>query len=114
MNTLHWVYFSRSANVSSIKVIWPDGKISQLSNPKADQLVLIDYKNAKPIDIEKKQIDAPQMIDITNKHHIHYRHQENEFDDYKLQELLPSVTKTFSKQMKEGIILDNQHNFKST
>ncbi|WP_298237044.1 VCBS repeat-containing protein [uncultured Algibacter sp.] len=74
--------------VNKIEVIWGDGKTSVLKNIKANQTIIIDKNSiATPINKPKKE-PLFTSIDPTTLG-INYSHQENVFDDFKDQVLLP-------------------------
>ncbi|ADV49749.1 FG-GAP repeat protein [Cellulophaga algicola DSM 14237] len=78
----------KDSNISSLEVAWADGKYSTLTNVKANQQVTINYKSA--ITIEKNvKITNPIFKDITTHIKANYKHEENIFDDFKSQLLLP-------------------------
>jgi hypothetical protein len=76
-------------NVNRVRVVWPDGKESVLDNPAANQLVTIDYKDAgqrmsPPVPV------TPLFRDATKEHFAKtFIQEENKFDDYGSQVLLP-------------------------
>ena len=70
-------------------VVWPDGKTSEISNPKINQKITLDYASAtsKPFAINhynstKKTLNPSEIG-------LDYRHQENTFNDFSLQLLIP-------------------------
>ena len=80
--------------IIEILVQWPDGKVSKISKAQANKLLDIDYTSAKIDDIAireyrsiKKNIEPTQIG-------IDYVHQENEFNDYDLQLLIPQKQST--------------------
>ena len=78
-----------ATSIDSVKVIWPNGKYSELTSIKPNQLITIGYSTAKnkvPEKIESK----PYLKEISPASiGIGYKHQENDFDDFKKQILLP-------------------------
>ncbi|MCF6222149.1 MAG: VCBS repeat-containing protein [Flavobacteriaceae bacterium] len=80
--------------IESIKVVWRNNKFSELNNIVVNQLLEIDYKNSKEIITKKKKIKpylekvSPIDLEIT------YKHEENVFDDFKKQILLPHSQST--------------------
>lgn len=79
--------------LDSIKVTWPDGKKSIVQRTQANQNVVIQYINADiPV---PKQVATPILADASdNILSKPFVHQENEFDEYRKQILLPH---SFSK-----------------
>ncbi|MCK8522947.1 VCBS repeat-containing protein [Aquimarina sp. D1M17] len=83
--------------VDSIMVYWPDGKSTHLSNIKANKKLHINKEDHthsnSPI------TKSPENITVYNSNEfgVHYKHEEQLFDDYALQLLLPQ------KQSEKGI-----------
>ncbi|MDQ3141989.1 MAG: VCBS repeat-containing protein [Bacteroidota bacterium] len=75
--------------VDEINVTWPDGKTSTVKNVKANQIATISYKNAQVIKQENKIAD-PLFKEITKEAIVPaFIHQENNFNDFRIQVLLP-------------------------
>ncbi len=79
----------KNDHVDSLLIIWPDNKKQLIKNIGADTTLTLSWKNAginAPVEIA-----APSVLftDITSASNILYRHQENSFNDYTLQRLLP-------------------------
>ncbi len=79
----------QATSVDTLTVIWPDGKQELLKNIDANAQITLRHNNAKPVIFTKntpetilKQIDLDTLG-------IHYVHQENSFNDYNRQLLLP-------------------------
>ncbi len=70
-------------HLDSIVVIWSHKKISKIINPKINEKITIDYKDAEERTIKKKE--SIKSSDIS----FQFVHKENEFDDYAAQVLLP-------------------------
>lgn len=76
-----------------LKVVWPDGKISTEENIPSDQTLILDYKNAKvdTIENEKKKKKLFQTLN-SDSLAITFKHEENQYDDYLFEPLLPHQT----------------------
>ncbi|MFT4801799.1 MAG: hypothetical protein ACI93N_001574 [Flavobacteriaceae bacterium] len=81
-------------NPSKIVVEWPDGKTSKLKDVEPNQIITIDYSNSTNEAFETKKY-------ATLKNNIHpstlgidYQQQENNFNDYSLQLLIPQKQST--------------------
>ncbi|MEM9929812.1 MAG: VCBS repeat-containing protein, partial [Bacteroidota bacterium] len=75
--------------VATVEVTWPDGKVSTISNPAPNQLLKVTYTEAKAL-ARQAPIAAPLLRETTgNRFTNAIIHQENEFDDYASQVLLP-------------------------
>ncbi|MEP2690639.1 VCBS repeat-containing protein [Maribacter dokdonensis] len=80
--------------IGSISIVWPDGKEHLIQNVASNSNLIIDYKEAKqPVD---KSITKQTLFkDVTNTSFSSvYEHQENEFNDFRIQVLLPHKLST--------------------
>ncbi|MFH4967502.1 VCBS repeat-containing protein [Gaetbulibacter sp. M240] len=74
------------AEVDSLKVMWPDGKINKLSNVKPNQVITLAYSNAsygsnsKNESIEHHYFTQDSLVD--------FFHKENNYNDFAVQALL--------------------------
>ena len=74
----------------SVLITWPDGKKEVLVNVKTNQLLKINYENASNIDAIKESKVAKQIFkDISNEVKIPFKHQENNYNDFLIEPLLP-------------------------
>jgi len=84
----------RDKLINKIEVLWSDGKTSVLKNIKANQTLVIDKYKIGFSEIEKPlKKNLFETIDAT-AFSIDYTHQENEFNDFKNQVLLPQKQST--------------------
>ncbi|WP_282049455.1 VCBS repeat-containing protein [Maribacter aquivivus] len=75
--------------IDKIAIVWPDGKEQLLQHVKANQLININYLDAKS-KITPEKISEPIFKDVTeSKFNSPFVHHENEYDDFKKQILLP-------------------------
>lgn len=83
-----------ATSISEISVVWPDGKTSKKANVKPNQTVSFNYAEASsevyaiPTYKSFKKRVKPSELGIN------YQHQENDFNDYSLQLLLPQKQST--------------------
>ena len=75
--------------IDTVDVLWPDGKEQQLINIKTNQTLSINYKEATKIDRPIKKTVVQQMTNVTRQSGIGYTHEENEFNDFEKEILLP-------------------------
>ncbi len=77
-------------SIDSIKITWADGKGETIKNVRANQQLKIDYKAFKPMQVEN---EAEQTIftDANNRYSIHYKHAENDYNDFNDESLLPKL-----------------------
>ena len=79
---------ANQTKVDELLITWPDGKQQQLTNIKANQTITLEYTQAK---MPKSQKKLPNRIfaDLSSNLKINYKHQENDFDDFERESLLP-------------------------
>ncbi|MEJ8817889.1 VCBS repeat-containing protein [Lacibacter sp. H407] len=75
-------------HADSLVIVWPDGKKQVLENVKADTTIVLAWKNAV---VDEVDVVFPSYLfsDITGQSDLFYKHQENPFNDYTSQQLLP-------------------------
>lgn len=84
-----------SNGVSSLEVVWPDGKFQKIDSIRPNITKVIDYKDAKPISPEQLSFPlVPKKLDslfteISFAANIDFTHIERDIVDYSAQALLP-------------------------
>jgi enediyne biosynthesis protein E4 len=73
--------------VDSFRIAWSGGFVQSLYNVRADQLLTLDEKDAKPA-ITKPFMPAPKLF-IHQKKLIDFSHLQLEYNDFKRQPLMP-------------------------
>ncbi|MCH8330294.1 MAG: VCBS repeat-containing protein, partial [Bacteroidetes bacterium] len=76
--------------VEELLVIWSDGRITEVYDLNANQLLIIEQEDANKPSEEIKQI-SPETIfqELGDQYGADFIHTENDFDDYKREILLP-------------------------
>lgn len=89
------VHFGLGKNTSEInlKVKWPDGKMQYLEKVSINQRIVIDYSKAIPDSHTEPKLQ-PIFSDITSKT-VQHTHEENAFDDFERESLLPHQMSRF-------------------
>lgn len=78
--------------VDTLKIVWLDGSQQEFVHVKANQLIVLDYKNAIAIhnSVKVKKVKPASIFrDITETTGIDFTHVENSFDDFDFEPLLP-------------------------
>ena len=81
--------------VTALEVVWPDGKYQQLKNTEVNQIVNINYDDARMIDANDLtfpfiQKELPTIFNEVSKNiGVDYLHKEQDKVDYNLQRILP-------------------------
>ncbi|MEO7984878.1 MAG: FG-GAP-like repeat-containing protein, partial [Bacteroidota bacterium] len=86
---LHFGFQNKTAD--SLKVIWPDGKEQVIKNPALNKLLTLDYNNASLINRKPVLPKGLLFTDCSKERHIQYKHQEDEFVEFKIQPLMPHL-----------------------
>ena len=73
--------------IDTVEVTWPDGKQQRLVNVPANQRLTLHYQEA--VAEEKPTSTAPLFQDITTQRNIDFVHQEDLYDDFRVEPLLP-------------------------
>lgn len=75
--------------IDSLKVIWNDNTFHSIKNIKPNQTIAVSYTD-KGAFKNKAETDSKYLFtDITNSSGINFKHQENDFDDFEKEVLLP-------------------------
>jgi hypothetical protein len=83
---------AKQAMVDSVIVVWPDGKRTMKQNIKSNQQILIKYNDAGQLKTDSITGGQNKLFTRLNDSSIiDYVHVENEYVDFKLQPLLPSM-----------------------
>ncbi len=77
-----------TTKVDSVKVIWPDGALSYRNNVDVNQRIEIKLEDQQDETKQEGQESIFEEIRVTDLG-LTYEHQENEFDDFKKEVLLP-------------------------
>lgn len=78
-----------SKKVDLIAIAWPDGKTTQLKNPKINRVLKVKYASsdlAEPAQVSKTK---PLFEDISLSSGLNHRHEEIAYDDFAREILLP-------------------------
>ena len=82
-----------SKQIDELKIIWPDGKETIQNNVKANQHIIISYKEASGV--HKKTSNKKLFTELNTD----LKHVENDFDDYKREILIPYKTSALGPVM---------------
>ena len=82
------VHFGLGENskIDKVEITWPNRMITELLNIESNKLHEIYFEDSDKTIIKRKQV-KPLLAEAENT--IRYKHQENDFDDYASQNLLP-------------------------
>ena len=74
--------------VSEMQVIWPDGKEQVIKNVSANQIISVTYSDANQM--HNFSFTKPDLFsDVTKSMSLNHKHEEDKFDDFSRESLLP-------------------------
>ncbi|WP_348800095.1 VCBS repeat-containing protein [Flavobacterium adhaerens] len=92
----------KSSTIEEVKVVWTNGKVQKLSNVKANQTLIIKEQDAT-VNNEKNAPVKTLFTTVTSVFPA-FKHQENGYDDFKDQVLLPHKMSSFGPPIAVGDI----------
>ncbi len=90
--------------VNLITIVWPNGRTQKIQNVNANQTLSIEYKNATSNQQQATKNIAFFETKKASSIGINFRHQENVYDDYNDQILLPHKLSEYGPHMAVGDI----------
>ena len=95
-----------TTQIDSLVVKWPGNKKQVISNVLADQVIVVDSKNASMVYDWQQPAVAENSIfkDITDSVGIYYQHAETDFIDFNIQRLLPHKLSEYNPALAVGDI----------
>ncbi|MFK7979891.1 MAG: VCBS repeat-containing protein [Saprospiraceae bacterium] len=103
-NVVHFGLGAKNS-VDSLVIIWPNQQKSLQQNIAANQTVVVNMREATtPPSIKVDKKSNTYFNDNTESFPIAFTHQENEFDDYEKQVLLPHKLSQFGPALAKGDI----------
>lgn len=96
-------------SIDTLQVLWPSGKMQQLTNVKANQRLIVKEENANfsgrlCLPADSLQNKALLFKDVTNEKGINWKHQENDFVDFNVQSLIPHMVSAEGPKLAVGDI----------
>lgn len=94
----------KTEQIDKVEVVWPDQRVSELTNVSPNQIIEVKYENASSAIATSGLEEEKYLVkDITNEAFaVPYKHKENEHEDYRLQILLPHELSTLGPFMSVG------------
>ncbi len=79
--------------IDTLEIIWPDGQYQLLKNIAAHQLLTLRQQEATDALTvpEKVEVTNPMFHEVSHQYKLSYRHQEDNYVDFKIQPLLPHM-----------------------
>lgn len=91
------------SQIDELIVEWPDGKQQQLQNISSNQLLTINYSEAKTAFTQLVKIPEKTLLTRQTKERgVNFLHRENEYDDFEKEVLLPHKLSQFGPALAVG------------
>ncbi len=88
-----------------ILVIWPDGSRQQMTNVPVNQTLVLRYQEAQPLLSSAESAPVPTLFQSqATAAGLEFLHQENKFDDFERESLLPHRMSRFGPALAVGDI----------
>lgn len=88
--------------IDELKIIWPNTKIETLRNLPSNQLVVVKQENSKSSSPNQIQLQNTFFKNISKDSLFTYIHKENNFIDFKREQLLPHKLSTQGPKITKG------------
>jgi hypothetical protein len=93
---------AKDKTIDEVKVVWTSGKVQKLYNVKANQTLNLKEQDAKEEEVVKATTPQAQLFATVNGVFPVFKHEENQYDDFKDQVLLPHKMSTFGPALAVG------------
>ncbi len=80
----------KHTSIDSLKIIWADGKGQTIRNVKVKQQLKVAYISSQPVQAETIN-EQTIFTNANNRYNIHYKHAENDYNDFNDESLLPRL-----------------------
>jgi len=89
-------------SISGLTVVWPDFKEQSILKLDLNQTLVLHQKDARRLDKEAPILKRRYFTDVSEDSLISFEHKENNFVDFKIQQLLPHKLSTQGPKMAKG------------
>jgi hypothetical protein len=93
--------------INVLEIVWPDGRYQQITGIAANQTLVVEHRNAgaRPADfsiVTDTMSASPLFTDITASSGLNVSHQENKYEDFNLEPLVPHRFSRNGPQLASG------------
>lgn len=88
--------------IQEIKIVWQDGKEQILKSINLNRLITLNYNEAIKLNNKEEIKQKTTFSEITNELEINFKHQENIFNDFNREKLLPRKLSQFGPNITVG------------
>ena len=102
----HVLHFGvgQAAKVDSLEVFWPDGRVQIVKDVSANQRVILRYEDASDGPAQSRKEYRTTLVSNSL---IAYAHEEEDFEDFKIQHLIPRKVSTHGPVMAVADVNDD-------
>ena len=97
----------RAERVDTLSIFWLNGKRQVLTNIPVDTTLMIDHTQAESIDIEQSK-NSGLFVKVSGIPGLDYKHNENSFNDFNTEILLPHKLSTQGPRLSIGDVNGDQ------
>ena len=92
-----------TAKVDWLRVTWPDGHLQEIGPVGANQVIRLDYDEAREsAGADGRSVADTRMRVVTDESGVVFAHRENDYDDYVKEVLLPHKMSQFGPRITVG------------
>lgn len=95
------------STIDSLKIVWPDNSFQILKSIKADQNILLSWKDATAINTGIATKSSSIFLEVSKQHGVNYKPVEDDFVDYNVQVTLPHKLSQYGPGIAVGDIDNN-------
>ncbi|MBL4708288.1 MAG: VCBS repeat-containing protein [Flavobacteriales bacterium] len=106
-NVLHFG-LGDTDEIEELEVKWSSGKTQIIKKPKTNQVLELKEQDASEFRSSSKEKEAPVFTALLDQGGINYKHEENEYDDYTKEILLPHKMSQMGPKISIGDVNGDQ------
>jgi hypothetical protein len=76
-------------SIRKVTVQWPGGQVQVINDPEINTTIMVDQSYAKRSEVGKEKVRSSWFDNVTQKSGITFIHQENTYNDFSIEPLMP-------------------------
>ena len=89
-------------SIDSIIVKWPNNRVNTIKNVSVDTLITVNYNQKNTHIADLHNVNTSKLFNSSPELPFKFKHTENDFDDFKIEVLLPHKTSGFGPNVSVG------------
>ncbi len=94
----------KQKKIDSLEVLWPNGTRTLVEDIAANEILKLEMGEGKPYPGKSRKFESTLFEEVTGNSKLRHHHQENTFDDFEKQVLLPHKMSHFGPALAVGDI----------